>query len=324
MANKYLALLLFMGVVLSKCCMCFAQTSALNWDRFKSFVSRPPIIQQMLFSISEIGLNPTPKYFELRYQSNGFYLRQITSFDNLEFPNTKYAKLYIKYKNEWLYMDSQSYLRYWIEHDTAHSNRNEFHNIFNSAESLAGFALNFGVTDVAPGTIKWNGDKFDAGVTPRKQRIHGELDRRIEQMAQMNWSIDYDGKNYKWNTKYHFSSNFSDYIPDTSEIYFKTQTTNQLMFVVQINKVIFGTALLDSNSFPIQASMTNNVLYYSNNMLFRKQQGQDAMISIKDNGESEYPVKVLYGTILAVSIVGLGAIMLCRAKCIKDKHKDAR
>src|SRR5712675_1837231 len=107
-------ILIFLGLVAAL--PCEGQNGDSSVALFKKFIESPPSIEEMLVRYKNLeNTNSTSQYYLIRYQTNGFELKQVNSFEDLSLPKTGHPRFFLKYENKWLYMDSHQKLRYWMD-----------------------------------------------------------------------------------------------------------------------------------------------------------------------------------------------------------------
>lgn len=302
---------------------CVGQNSNSNptVELFKQFIESPPPIEKMLIRYKDLRYtNATSQYYLIRYQTNGLELRQVNSFEDLALPKMGYPQFFLHFENKWLYMDTHRKLRYWLDDGKMPKNlNNEFYEMFNTGEEFVGNALNFGVVDVVPGTIRWNGNNFDAGENTDKQIIYGKLAASDDQPLRLDWVIKYQNKIHMWQSTYTFDDQLPKYIPRlilTSVL----EGTNYIpRFEVEIFHVDFAPSLMSANQFPVDDYLTNseNILYYTNGELMFKLPDQRGLFSANPLEEKfkSHTRNVLW------MIIGFNAVLISILAIFAFKNK---
>ena len=294
-------------------------------ELFKQFMENPPAIQEMVFRYRYLNVkygNSGSIYYLARYQSNALEIMQVKSFDDLSLPtNVPSPRLFLRYDDRWLYMAPNRQVRYWVNEGKEPTNRyNEFLGVFNGAEQDLGDALNFGVANTIPGAIQWRGTNFDAGKNRNGQHIYGSLSRtKDDHPSQLDWTIDINGKNYKWRTTYTFNDQLPAYIPHyiLSEASGLHESQFDPEFEVEIDRIKFAKKPLDFSLIPIDKYLTNGpyIYIYTNGELLAKAPNSDKLIPTNGRTEQfEHRARWVLWTMILTSGIALLTIFVLAKK----------
>ena len=150
-------------------------------DRFKAFIENPPIIQRLVVEerVVRATANEFP-YMLMKWQTNAsFYRRFLDSIELTERTNEReLAWASGRYEDMWWTVFGPSrQIQLWEDRGlpSEHTKTNPVMVAVNSGKYYIGQCMNFGIPELFPGTIRWNGNAFSETNTSTGHSVLGQL-----------------------------------------------------------------------------------------------------------------------------------------------------
>lgn len=159
-----------------------AANTELPVEALKSFVESPPIIEEVDFKITHPPTWPLPpiQIFTARWQPSALFLEQWQTDKLQEITNIPpYIRATGHYENYyWDFIGKNKTLTEWEDKsDSPKDSHNGSYSASLSAIDDVSRVLNIGIPNLGIGTIKWQGDTFEAASDLTGARKHGTLIR---------------------------------------------------------------------------------------------------------------------------------------------------
>jgi len=190
-------------------------------ERFKALLQSPPVIERLVF-VEKLPVNPhhaVPldqgiaastnfQTFELRWQTNAMFLRQIRNLNDLTNQFVP-GECFTLWNDQFYFLDAgRKAMLYVLEQEKARAGiyPPPYHATL-IKRGKAAEVLNLGISHLTPGSIRWEGDTFHAVSTADKKPIHirGEisgLTNGIPIEMKVQYSNDVSVANYRMTYAY--------------------------------------------------------------------------------------------------------------------------
>jgi hypothetical protein len=222
-------------------------------------------------------------------------------------------------------MDSHGKMRYWLDENNEGMDRdNEFFQVFVSAGYLVGKAMNFGISDVLPGSIRWKDNSFDAGLNVDNVKITGSIvTNEKDQPKRVDWTREFNKTLIKCRTDYEYGDQLPNYIPRLSTLSIYDGTKYSPVYEVEISKLILADSPMGNEFFPIDHYLTNrdSLLFYTNHtLMFYVPNGNILTSTSPQEAHYKSRSKVVFGIIALCNGLILVAFLVSRK--IRKKEKQ--
>lgn len=186
-------------------------------EAFKNFTQNPPTIAKMVAKVCDAqGTNHqlVCYYVLLRYQTNGFYCREVPRLEDLAstnvFPGLRFAGWYGD--EYWDFGYDGGRLDYSTNRDP--SLVASLDNVFARASCV----LDLGVYDLLPHSLAWNGTSLVAATSRHGVRFEGNLVVTGGELpASLALTVKFEGHQVPWEIRYEYGGTKSvpSYLPTT-------------------------------------------------------------------------------------------------------------
>lgn len=180
---------------------------------FKDFVQSPPQIHEVQFSITDCAeyfgsSGDTVKHYQGRWQSNGFFLRQLADSDSvsdLRIP-TK-GVFFTQYENRYCYYSPDGTFRFWHDNgkDPKDKSTPPYYLTECTGKAILGLVLNMGIIPAQIKSVKWSGLTFTAPPGCSSYSTEGKIVVESGLPIELGFQYEYNGRTIKWLVRYDYS-----------------------------------------------------------------------------------------------------------------------
>lgn len=247
---------------------------------FKHFIESPPHIKQLIYRRKlppvvgkeppkDVGLQYSTnyEYWHLRWMPNAFSHRIIKNSSSFD-PLSASDRCVFRYGDNYCDLDGGTRAMQWT-HTTGESFQNPVATVIDERVREAGEVLNLGVFNLAPGSITWRSNKFEAkSPYVQNQCVSGELIFDQKGPRQMNLEYKRPTGYARYTIRYHFNKPLAlSYVPNEMTTYLVRDHDEIEMSQLTIEDVTISQTALDRALFdpePIVAKQGSTVLVYTN------------------------------------------------------------
>ncbi len=261
-----------------------AQHSSSALGRFFSFIEDPPPIAEIVYRIRKPFQSTNgSSYFEGRWQSNGLFLRKLSSANDVNGPVPGTNGLCIGlFGSNWWHFDGSGDAIY--EMDSPETLGSQKNSPLRFAQLMLSEVLNMGIPDQGIAAIKWQSNHFESVSMMMNVRYTGDIQSTFSNGLPKLLRVEnrYQGQVRRFRTEYEYDRTFPiAYVP--SKMTTQIEWSGKLVPYSDIDIIALriGSGPLGPEAFDPRRYLTvaNRIMYRSNSVLYEIKHGQ--MIKVR-------------------------------------------
>jgi hypothetical protein len=244
-------------------------------EKFKEFISSPPVISNLVYETNPLLLSLTPSkgtWVQARWQTNGIFWRRFQKSSEIPDEGKSVSMAVSRFNNEyWGYSDlggSRYYTapmsaagRTSFEERQVPENRyNEAVMMCNSMEDELSSVLNMGIPNLEIGSIRWKSNSFSAISRLARTKINGTIQLSSNGVPEgIRLVIERGGTNYNYLVEYQYQSPLSlPFIPNIIALSFVSGERKKAPEIRRIHELTVGSTSSPKSAFDYKHLVVSN------------------------------------------------------------------